>query len=187
MISLSEHGGFPDWFRQLQFAFHVHHVETDALLAILRFVPTGYECNQSHVVYGVYIDVSLERPDPRIPPGGDFFAAESLRQTASLISARASSEQKAVLCGEAFQFEFGWQDDGRLRIEGRIGTAHWSSEYLENDFKQTPFQLDFRFKCSVSDESLKTTRTELAKLLKAIEEIESGQFPTTAPCLPPPA
>lgn len=178
MASLSEHGGFAEWLRELQIVFRVNSIDTGEEIATLRIVPTGYECDGAYFLYGIYVDMYLECSGTSITPGGDFLDTNQLRQLARFISAPTTNADRAKLSGELFELEFGWQDDGRLRMDGVFGQEGWGREYLEKLFKARPFRMEDRFKSSLSVESLTSTRTEIARLLRLVADVEAGKPPS---------
>jgi hypothetical protein len=177
MASLSKHGGFAEWLRELQIAFHVNHMDTGKEIATLRIVPGGYECDERYVLYGIYVDITLECRGTSIPSGGDFIETNQLRELARFLSAPAKTGERVKLFGEIHSLEFGWRDDGRLGMDGCFGQEGWGDEYLERLFKECPFRLENRFKSSFSEASLVSTRTELARLLQLVADVEAGKPP----------
>ena len=177
MPSLSEHGGFAEWLRELQVVFHIHHFETGEEIAALRIIPLGYECDEAYVLYGIYVDISLERLGTSIPRGGDFVNTNQFRELAQLLSAPLS-RNRVELCGETFQLEFRWLDDGCLQMDGQFGIEGWCPEYLESQFKKCPFRIEHRFKSSLSEQSLVATRRQLARLLQLVTDVETGKPPS---------
>ena len=59
---LSANGAFTDGIRRFGFSLVNEHPITHEVISILRVVPIGYECDESHVVYGIYVDAHLEVP-----------------------------------------------------------------------------------------------------------------------------
>jgi hypothetical protein len=60
---------------------------------------------------------------------------------------------------------------------GCFGQEGWGDEYLERLFKECPFRLENRFKSSLSEASLMSTRKELARLLQLVADVEAGKPP----------
>lgn len=184
---LSPHGAFPDWLPLLEFSFTTTGPKTDAPIAVLRIVPRGYECEASRgddsdaarVVYGIYVDAFLEiEPNISYPWYGGFFDPVHLRALARLIADPAANPAEVVVRGEGIELKFTAQDAGRIKLSGHFGTDDWGDSYVNWRFEQYPFQRDLRFKCGLSEPSLKNTLDDLQKLLSVVDEIEAGRTPT---------
>lgn len=177
-MTLSANGAFPDWMSLLEFSFITNHPETEALISVLRIVPRGYECNESHVVYGIYVDAFLKFEPDACYPSGDFLEPKNLRDLAMFISDPSANQSEIVVQGEVMELKFSSQADGRLRLEGHLGNDGWGEITLEKQFQEYPFQKDLRFKCSLSEQSLRNTLDDLQKLLSVVDDIEAGHSPT---------
>lgn len=173
---LSPHGGFPDWISNLHFTFQVNTVGTNETVASLRFTPSGYECDKSHLVYGIYFDVCVDSASSRYSID-DFIDPKQLRQLAFLLATPSANLLVSKVSGEVLDLEFGWKDR-QLIIQGKMGTEDWGPHYLERLFQDYPFQANIHFKCGVAEESLDQTCKSLAKLLRAIDQVESNTPPT---------
>ena len=184
---LSPHGAFPDWLPVLEFSFTTDQPKTAAPIAVLRIVPRGFECEASRgddcdaarVVYGIYVDAFLEiEPNFSSPWHGDFLDPVQLRAVARLIADPADNPAEVIVRGEVMEFKFTAQVDGRINLVGHLGQEGWGAAYLDKRFQDYPFQSDLRFKCGLSQQSLKNTLDDLQKLLSVVDEIEAGRTPT---------
>ena len=181
MFALSAYGGFPDRLHDYEINFYVDHIKSDAVLASLKLIPTGYECDEKGI-YGIYIHGHFEQGNAmQLPTGGDFIHPEQFRDLRALISSPNTESKSVQLVGEIFQLEFKWQDDDRLRLSGTIGTAGWGKSYLERLFAQYPFRVDLNFACSFSRKSLVPTLDELTNLLQFLDDdaFQERQTPNT--------
>lgn len=177
-MTLSKFGQFPDWMRLLEFSFVANHPKSHAPIAVLRMVPSGYECNESHVVYGIYVQAILEfEPNVCYPSWGDFLDPIQLRELVALIADPVSNPPEMIVQGEAMQFKFAWQDDGRMKLDGHLGNDGWGASYLKKLYEEYPFQKDLRFSCSLTEPSLRNTLDDLQKLLSVVADIEAGKSP----------
>lgn len=174
--ALSDYGGFPPRLTGLSFSFRIESVASDTPIASLEFMPYGYEFDRENGMYGVYFAMTLEGEgdSSRLRyPFSDFLHPSKLRDLAAFISGPAPDVPQVALSGEITRLAFSWQEDGRLRIQGAIGTEGWGSSTLEKQFKAFPFALDLRIKCSVTRTSLQLTLADLETLLQELKDIES--------------
>jgi len=178
-MTLSPNGAFPDWLSLLEFSFATNHPETDKPICILRIVPNGYERNESHGVYGIYVDAFLEfEPNVCYPWRGGFLDPAQLRDLVMLISNPVAVQSDVIVRGEGMEFTFTSQTNGRVLLDGHFGTDGWGEGYLNSRFEKYPFQPNLRFKCGLTESSLRNTLDDLQKLLSVVQEIEAGKQPT---------
>lgn len=178
-MPMSKDGAFADWIRQLDFSFVTNHPETETPICVLRIVPYGFERNETRGVYGIYVDAFLEfEPNVSYPCRGGFLEPPQLRELLKLISDPVANQTDVMVQGEIMEFTFASQGDGRVTLNGHFGNDDWGNGYLKRRFENYPFQQDLRFKCSLSERSLRNTLGDLRKLLNVFEEIEAGKSPT---------
>ncbi|MCA9072793.1 MAG: hypothetical protein KDA84_27910 [Planctomycetaceae bacterium] len=127
-------------------------------------------------MYGIYFDVCINSTSCCYAID-DFIDPKQLRQLAFLLATPSANLLVSKVMGEVVNLEFGW-NDGRLIIQGKMGTEGWGDSYLERRFRSYPFQANIHFKCGVLGESLDGTCKDLAKLLQAIDMVESNRLPT---------
>ena len=177
-MTLSKYGDFPSWMSLLEFSFVTNHPKTDKPICVLRIIPTGYECDVSRVVYGIYVHGFLEfEPNVCYPSLGDFLEPSALRELVTLILDPSTKQTEVVVQGEAMKLKFSPQENGGLTLDGHLGIGGWGDSYLTRLFRDYPFQKDLRFKCSLSERSLRNTLDDLQKLLSIIDNIEAGETP----------